>query len=725
MSTPSTTPFVSADPASQAKISYAPVPAWVQPASFDPHYARKEGLPLTYLLVEEQQHAEERCHHSRLVARLETMQAVQQMSQWRTSFDPLTQSVVLHHLRVHRGETVTDYARPEHVRVLQREENLDAFILHGRVTVLVVFNDVRPGDIIETCYSIVHTPRLLPDKHSAFHTLPDAFPVARYHLSLAFASTRPMRWKSSAPDQKPDEATDGPLTRWTWRGEDRVAVTPEPNVPGWELQGFWIQVSDVADWSEVSAAAATAWASGKNDDPEALDACLRETTAGAEEPLARIERLLRFVQDDFRYLSVNLELGGYIPSPPAGVLRRRYGDCKDLSLLLSCLLQKLDVKARPVLVNTGLGKSLESLLPGANMFNHAIVEIEIGGQTRWIDATLHRQGGGPLNRWIPRYDFGLPIDLPGETLAPQPKPERETDFYEIHETLLVDTAGNPSLLKIATRATGRHAEGFRLQVETEGVEGCGQSFAKQQSARYVNAVQAGKPTFEDDREANEWRMVEVYQVTGFTVHNHAARRREFALPPNFAVTALPLPDKEARTRPFAVPADLHIEHTIEVRSRAFHQLPAGTRLFKQLGVTFKLDAKYQPGRWSRRAVLTTTTDAIQPRDIEAFRKLVEGIWSATAWTLSVADGIPRQRRGVDFANLPPPLRKIVPLSSGPSPKVGAPESAASAPPAKPLSQPGTVRRRRRPKKSNWLAFTLTGLLVLAGLAAGVWVYYFA
>jgi len=39
-------------------------------------------------------------------------------------------------------------------------------------------------------------------------------------------------------------------------------------------------------------------------------------------------------------LSVNLELGGQIPAPTETVIRRRYGDCKDLAFLLVRLLRR-------------------------------------------------------------------------------------------------------------------------------------------------------------------------------------------------------------------------------------------------------------------------------------------------------------------------------------------------------------------------------------------------
>src|SRR5262249_30618291 len=152
-------------------------------------------------------------------------------------------------------------------------------------------------------------------------------------------------------------------------------------------------------------------------------------------------RAVELVQDNFRYLSVNLELGGHIPAGPETAVRRRYGDCKDLAFLLVHLLRRLGVAARPVLVNAVLRKSIGDLLPSPNLFNHAVVEYRVGEETRWVDATIKRQGGGALNRSLPDFRLGLPMDAEGSGLVPPPKGSVQPGLFELKETFVVDTTG--------------------------------------------------------------------------------------------------------------------------------------------------------------------------------------------------------------------------------------------------------------------------------------------
>src|SRR5690606_24345355 len=141
------------------------------------------------------------------------------------------------------------------------------------------------------------------------------------------------------------------------------------------------------------------------------------------------------IQDDFRYLSVNLEVGGQIPSNPDDVIRRRYGDCKDLSLLLTYILRRLGVDPRPLLVHSHPGRALPDMLPSTCLFNHVIVEYSVEGQSYWVDPTFSQQGGG-RQRAAPEYYHALPIQSGSGDLLPQPAVPKGRDNYMQHDTLM-------------------------------------------------------------------------------------------------------------------------------------------------------------------------------------------------------------------------------------------------------------------------------------------------
>ena len=64
----------------------------------------------------------------------------------------------------------------------------------------------------------------------------------------------------------------------------------------------------------------------------------------------RVVAALEFVQSEIRYFSVSLGENSHRPASPDIVLKRRYGDCKDKSLLLMTLLDELKIPSKVVLL---------------------------------------------------------------------------------------------------------------------------------------------------------------------------------------------------------------------------------------------------------------------------------------------------------------------------------------------------------------------------------------
>ena len=60
-------------------------------------------------------------------------------------------------------------------------------------------------------------------------------------------------------------------------------------------------------------------------------------------PEERLLAALQFVQREIRYMGVEIGPGSHAPSAPQKVLERRFGDCKDKSLLTMTLLQSLGI----------------------------------------------------------------------------------------------------------------------------------------------------------------------------------------------------------------------------------------------------------------------------------------------------------------------------------------------------------------------------------------------
>lgn len=361
-------PGTGTDPLLSARnrVHIGPVPSWVVPCAFDVHFVEKNPSHCTNLLLSRQLHAEtgEICFHA--VMRLETIQAVQHNSQWQLQFEPRTQLVTLHWIKVRRGDAERNFSDLEKIRVLEREAGLEKFMIQGWFTLLLLLEDVRPGDVIESCYTIETRPELLGECCTHIFALPTGVSIGKFYFSVRCRPSRRLKWKSSSPDLRPKESSENGEAVWIWTGDNYEVPPAEANTPRDYISQPWVQVSDCKDWGTVADAAARAWR--EEDDGPALPRLLAEITGTEKELLGRASKAIQLIQDEFRYLNVDIDHGGHVPSPPEKVAERRYGDCKDLSFLLAKVLKCLGLPARPILVNTQLGGLVSEMLPMPGLF---------------------------------------------------------------------------------------------------------------------------------------------------------------------------------------------------------------------------------------------------------------------------------------------------------------------------------------------------------------------
>jgi transglutaminase-like putative cysteine protease len=650
------------------RVRVSPCPEWVKPCPFAEDFKSPAGTQITYLLIDTQIHAERRKMFVHQAIRLETMEAVQHWSQWRLQFEPRHQLVTLHSLKVRRSKNDLDQCNLEKAHFLQREEGLDRFLIHGWFTLLMVLEDVRAGDILDFAYTIESTSDIFPNHGGHFFTLPQGVPVGKYHYAVQFADVRQRKWKSSAPELAPVVEQNGGMTFWEWSGENFLAPKPEANTPSWHAGYSWIQVSDFLDWQIIARGISELWV-GAAEDPGVAETAQKIASEEASLP-RRVERAIRLVQDECRYLSINLELNGQIPSPPGEVLRRRFGDCKDLSFLLCNLLGKLGVRARPILVGTSLRRSVRNFLPMPSLFNHVIVEMEVEGKRFWIDTTFKEQGGGAFDRFVPDYGCGLPVDPAATALVDAPDGCISSQF-DLHEHVLLEAKGGVSLMSVTLHCEGSQADQLRYQLKRQGLEEWGKQRLQTMTNRYRSARRYGTPKYHDDRDANIFVVAEVFEIE-FPVAKHAdPKKRVFTLPGNWLTSVLPLPPKGERRNPFLLPHPCQINYVTDVDNRGIRHLK-----LKQprvdLGNHFAVISRTQKagfGHFTMRLALETRTDAVKPEAIHEHAGFVVKMAETFNRALILAGSHPRPATPPGFGQLPSciqPKPPFNPVSKKPS-----------------------------------------------------------
>jgi hypothetical protein len=647
-------PFETKDLTAMARerVQVGPPASWIDSCSYDPHFTPKLRGEVTYLLCETQIHAELGQTYEHAALRLESQRAVAANAQRQIYFEPQTQSVVLHSVKIHRGNSETEHLSLDRIQFLRREAELEGHVIRGYITLLLLLEDVRPGDILEYSYTITTRRRVMPENLIAFFSLTAGAEIGKYCFLIRYAETRAVKWKASSPNLTPKITTDNGLVTCYWTDANYVAPEAEGGAPAGHLMFPWIQVSDCPDWQTVSRAVLSAWE--KEPQGEALDGMIEEIKKFSPDPLARITKAIETVQDDIRYLAVDIELGGQIPSAPDAVIRRRYGDCKDVAFLLVHVLRKLDIPARPVLVHGYWTKAVASMLPSPSVFNHAIVEYEIGNEKRWVDGTAKNQGGGALNRSIRDFGFGLPLDSETTALAPVPKASLPKGTCEITESIQLDTSGKQSYLAIVVTTTGFHADSLRNDYANSGIDVMAKDRAQACANRFTSVTRIKPLEIRDDRNANEFVLAEAFEIVTPILVDKFSKSCLFRIQSNPTAGHLIHPGLAVRRHPLGLPYPLNHTHTVELDMPGLSSVSLPIFQLGNKYFSFSRRSRSWPNRLKMVFSLETLADAIPPDKLSEHRKNVEAIHEAAVVHLQLPTGYSRSKPRWDFGALPPP-----------------------------------------------------------------------
>lgn len=468
-------------------------------------------------------------------------------------FVPAYQKLVLHTLRIHRDGVVLDRLPTAQVRFLQRETGLENNLYSGIVTASILVDDLRTGDLLETAFSTIGTNPVFGPTFGASEGWDQTLPVADRRLIVNVPASRPLRWKAHGRPgldvPKPTDRTRDGLRTLTFEERDLPAVPPEVGVPAGITPFRWVQFSEYADWNAVAAWATPLFADDEAPSPEreTLVAQFRNKATDEERAVAALE----FVQSQVRYFSVSLGTSSHRPTAPNLVLSRRYGDCKDKSLLLVSLLKALGIPATPVLLRAGNRTGFDDWLPTPLAFDHVIVRVDLAGTSWYLDPTRLGQHGrlarmGQVHDGVPV----LPVSADTTALVRIEVPDRDALALDTQdEKVAIAKIDGDADLQVTQVVNGVNAEVLRVATNLMPRERLDTALTSAMDKRYPGAKLV-ESAFDDDRIENRFTL-----RTRYTLPKPLARTSngwQFKFRADNVLRALPLVPDGPRRLPFVL-----------------------------------------------------------------------------------------------------------------------------------------------------------------------------
>lgn len=624
-------------------VTVGPTPAWVEPVTWSPPRAPSDsGVAAEVLLNDAQSNLTFNGseYYFRQVVHLLNNEGVQQHAEQSSVFTPEYQQVTWHVLRLVRGDTVIDLLPTAQFRELQRELRLEAKVYDGRITHVTVLEDVRPGDILETAYTLRDDDPLMRGHVSSRNYVGLPYPIKRQtivvHLpaeiefpglylwippdtqELPEAIFRPARFRSALR-----EFAEGPTKTYRWLAENipplhfdaNISTQAAPYYPVLRLSSFdsWLSV---AKWAEPIFASC-------GELPDETLALLEKWQKTLPTIEARMKAAAAFVQQDIRYFAMALGNNNIRPRALSAITASRFGDCKDKSVLLVALFRALGVAAWPALVNTSSHNILSQGGPDQFAFDHAIVAYEYGGRLCWIDATL-RQPAGAVGEWaLPPYRLGLVLRPLESTLTPiPPRPWGDPDM-ETHDRITVDETTGAGVMHTRVTIRGIQADYYRQQLESTARSETSKNWFNYIARFYRRIEEIAAPVVTDDLVRNEITLNATYRVRDLLKKENG---RTVVVVHAFAVRSLLNPiETRRRYWPFGLPVDRFVRQRIEV-DLPFEMPPEQhPRVVTAAGMAYRADKSLVKNRFVAVHDLAFEREYVRPAEMDLFADAVDEI----------------------------------------------------------------------------------------------------
>jgi transglutaminase-like putative cysteine protease len=551
----------------QGRFNIAPVPDWVEPIEAEvPETppAKQLSAGIYWLLSERQVRVgtgsrESYGHYAKQVVNDAGLESASQVS---VDFDPSFQRLTLHSVRVRRDGVWKSRLRARAVRLLQRERELESQMYDGRVSALLFVEDLRAGDILDYAYTISGANPIFAGRYLDAFASEWNVPLHRMRFRLLWPAKRQVFIRNHRTTLAPVTRERGAYSEHIWERDDPPPIGEDSGVPAWFDSYGWVQLSEFESWTDVAR-----WGRGLFASTPDVSAAL-ETQVDAWRrlpPEAAVQAALRFVQDEIRYLGIELGIGSHQPSAPAIVLGRRFGDCKDKVLLFCSLLRAVGIEARPVLVHASAGQALDEWHPSPFAFNHVVARVDFAdGRRVWVDPTLTAQGGTLDDTWFPDYGRGLVLESETAGLIEIPRPKLARPSVHVQETYRAKDFRSPVEYDVTTRYEGRDAERLRRDFRHRSRSDIAQGYLEFYSRSWPGINRRGEVDLSDDRAANVVTTIERYTIPNFWTTPRFKERPEAELWANEVESVVGNPERTGRWAPFGLAHPLYVRQSTRV-----------------------------------------------------------------------------------------------------------------------------------------------------------------
>ncbi|HEY3220306.1 MAG TPA: DUF3857 and transglutaminase domain-containing protein [Gemmatimonadales bacterium] len=491
------------------------------------------------------------------------------------SYSSGSEKLTVNWIRVVKPDGAVVSAQPAHEQESLAPVAFDAPVYSDRKVRRVTLSGVSPGTLVDWSYTVERVKPLVPGDYYSGWRVTTGLLTRRSRLIVDVPATVTPRIHEENVRFKRLQVEGHGRRVYTWATNDVQKIESEPFAASPNSLSVRIEVGAPIAWADLARWYAQLSAGRYTLSPE-LETQLAEHVKGARTLDDSLRAVHRWVTQDFRYVSLSLGIGGYLPRLPAQVLATRYGDCKDKATLFIALSRRMGVPALPVLLSSSGGA--DSTIPTVQQFDHMIAVVdrpEASGGRIYLDLTSDLTPYGELPPGE-EGSFALVVHDDGKfeqvTLPEEPASANRSEMRIVGE------------LSVDGNFTGRYSESKTGALQYNMRRAYARAFSKDELSRLTQALANGvfSGASGDSLSLFDGRDLRAKPLVTLVVHDapvlaKSGGTRIFTLPsalPNYE--ALGLASTLERRKPRRFPIDIGaVIGPLETVAELRMTLPAG------------------------------------------------------------------------------------------------------------------------------------------------------
>jgi hypothetical protein len=254
--------------------------------------------------------------------------------------------------------------------------------------------------------------------------------VEQSHFTILCPSDYQFRYKAFNYQSNPEIKTEKNKRITTWAASNMPAIVKETACPRWnELTTMVItgptdfQLGDykgnMNTWQNYGKFF-YAIKSGRDNLPDNVRQQVHKLTDGITDIKKKVSVLYEYLQQNTRYISIQLGIGGWQPFDATEVANKGYGDCKALSNYMYSLLKEARIRSDYTLIHAGENETYMTNDFPYNQFNHVILFVPLPKDTIWLECTDQTLPAGYLSAFTADR-YALAVDETGGKLVHTPR----------------------------------------------------------------------------------------------------------------------------------------------------------------------------------------------------------------------------------------------------------------------------------------------------------------